>query len=191
MPMPSRYRTDELLDHALRLFADGGLDAVSISGLSRASGAPSGSLYHRFDSRDGLVAALWLRTVERFQEGYLDALAHADADAAAHAAVGYVLAWVRARPAEGLLLSRHGATDVLVESLQDDLVARLTSARERLEDAIGSWRARHPRRPSGARARFALVDLPYGAVRPYLSDGRAVPAELDAVVDDALRAALA
>jgi AcrR family transcriptional regulator len=190
VPMPARYSVDEFLDCALEVFVDGGLGAVTIAGVARRSGAPSGSIYHRFSSRDALVAALWLRTVERFQTGYLEALGGDDPDHAAHRAVQHILDWVRARPAEGLLLLRHGGAELLSLDLGYEILQRAASAQYRVEAAITTWRQRHPSKPSSSPARFALVDLPYAAVRPYLPSGDPIPDEIDAVVHDALAAIL-
>ncbi|WCD85969.1 hypothetical protein KPP03845_102310 [Streptomyces xanthophaeus] len=55
----------------VRLAAGGGPDAVTMSAVAQAVGAPSGSVYHRFAGRPALLAEVWLRTVEAFQEGYL------------------------------------------------------------------------------------------------------------------------
>lgn len=189
MPMPPRYTVDQLLDHALALFHDGGLDAVTIAGVARQAGAPSGSIYHRFASRDALVASLWLRTVERFQEAYLAALAGDDPVRAAHDAVDHVLRWVRANPAEAALLVRHGPDDVLAD-VDGELARHGEQLQRRLERAMGAWRQRHPARLSTARARFALVDLPYGAMRPYLQAGRPAPDELDVIVHQAMATAI-
>ncbi len=190
MPRPSRYSIDRLLDCALDLFVEGGLEAVTVAGVARRTGAPSGSMYHRFPSRDALLARLWLRTVERFQAGYIEALGDGDPERAARRAVHHVLQWVRAHPAEGLLLLRHGAADLMSEELDEGIVERATRARQRLEEAIAAWRRRHPAGLGPARARFALIDLPYAAVRPYLQAGEPVPRQMDAVVDDALVAVL-
>lgn len=190
MPMPSRFSTDELLDHALSLFVDGGMQAVTVAGVARRAGAPSGSLYHRFSGRDALVAQLWLRTVERFQQGYLEALEVGDPKVAATNATRHVLRWVRGNPAEGLLLLHHRGRDLVGADLADDLRDREARGRRRLEDAITAWQRRYPSASDPVRTRFALVDLPLAAVRPYLQSGEPVPSSLDDIVLAALNAVL-
>jgi AcrR family transcriptional regulator len=74
MPRPARFDADELLDHAVALTAAEGPAAVTMARVARAAGAPSGSVYYRFPSRAELLAALWLRTVGRFQDGFLEAI---------------------------------------------------------------------------------------------------------------------
>ncbi|NEE35160.1 helix-turn-helix transcriptional regulator, partial [Streptomyces sp. SID7982] len=74
MARPPRFDSDQLLDAAVRLAADGGPAAVTMSAVAQAVGAPSGSVYHRFAGRPALLAEVWLRTVERFQEEYTHSL---------------------------------------------------------------------------------------------------------------------
>jgi AcrR family transcriptional regulator len=56
-----------ILDAARALVLAGGPRAASVAAIAGASGAPAGTLYHRFGNRDGVVLAAWLRALERFQ----------------------------------------------------------------------------------------------------------------------------
>src|SRR5438874_1945941 len=106
MSRPPRFATSLLLDTAVQLAAESGPSGVTMSAVAAAAGAPSGSLYHRFAGRSALLAEVWLRTVERFQEGYFAALESSpDPCAAGRAGSRHVVAWSRAHPQEaGLLL---------------------------------------------------------------------------------------
>lgn len=190
MPMPARYSTDQMLDAALRLFADGGLRAVTVAGVARHVGAPSGSVYHRFTGRDALVASVWLRTVERFQTGYLEALDDPNPVQGARRAVRHVVDWVRANPTEALLLLMHGSEELLGPQLDEELHDRQAALRDQLEQALRDFRQRLPAEVSRRRVRFALVDLPYAAVRPDLQARRRPPSEIDAILDETLDALL-
>ncbi|WP_433060346.1 TetR/AcrR family transcriptional regulator [Dactylosporangium sp. CS-033363] len=75
MGRPARHDSGSLLDAAVRLVVAGGPKALTMAAVAREAGGPSGSVYHRFAGRPALAAALWLRTVERFQDGFLAALA--------------------------------------------------------------------------------------------------------------------
>ena len=67
MAPPRKHETDVILDAARALVLAGGPRAASVAAIANASGAPAGTLYHRFGNRDGIVAAAWLRALERFQ----------------------------------------------------------------------------------------------------------------------------
>src|ERR1700752_1255479 len=67
MAPPRKHRTDVILDAARALVLDGGPRAASVAAIAKASGAPAGTLYHRFGNRNGVLTAAWLRALERFQ----------------------------------------------------------------------------------------------------------------------------
>src|ERR1700760_1165873 len=94
MAPPRKHETDVILDATRELVLAGGPRAVSVAAIAKASGAPAGTLYHRFGNRDGVVTAAWLRALERFQARALAAGTAAD-DAAgdpADAAVAMAVA---------------------------------------------------------------------------------------------------
>ncbi|ADB49903.1 TetR/AcrR family transcriptional regulator [Conexibacter woesei] len=80
MAPPRKHSTDDILDAARALVLAEGPRAASVAAISQASGAPVGTLYHRFGNRDGVLAAAWLRALERFQAGALAAAAAHPAD---------------------------------------------------------------------------------------------------------------
>jgi AcrR family transcriptional regulator len=51
-------RREELLDAALQLFAERGVDGTSVKALAQAAGVTPGLLYHYFESKEALVVAL-------------------------------------------------------------------------------------------------------------------------------------
>ena len=57
MAPPRKHDTDTILDAARALALRDGPRAVSVAAIARESGAPIGTLYHRFSSRDGILAA--------------------------------------------------------------------------------------------------------------------------------------
>ena len=81
MAPPRKHETDVILDAARALVLAGGPRAASVAAIAKASGAPAGTLYHRFGNRDGIVAAAWLRALERFQSRALAPAATRDPDA--------------------------------------------------------------------------------------------------------------
>src|SRR3977135_2537184 len=74
------------------LAAENGPAAVTVSSVTERLGAPSGSFYYQFSSRDVLLAELWLATAVAFQQGFVAAIRAGDGlTAALHTPV-----WVRA-----------------------------------------------------------------------------------------------
>ncbi|WP_134046000.1 TetR/AcrR family transcriptional regulator [Amycolatopsis arida] len=193
MGRSAKFTEDDFLDAALSLLAEGGTGAATITKVAERMAAPVGSVYHRFASRDLLLARLWVRTVRRFQHGYLERLTDDDLDVAATGAALHVVRWAREHPAEARVLTLYRQQD-LVARWPDELDPELST----LNDAATAAVRRHARRRYGRadaasvrRVSFAIVDVPYAAVRPHLLAGEAPPAMLDAMVVTACRSVLA
>ncbi|MFG3438424.1 TetR/AcrR family transcriptional regulator [Nonomuraea sp. NPDC047897] len=188
MGRPPRHDADRLLDAAVALAADGGPGAVTAAAVAREAGAPSGSVYHRFPGRSALLAALWLRTVERFQDGFLAALETVPAIEAAPAAARHVVAWSRAHPAEcGILL--YGAADFDERHWPAAARERLKLANGRVAAALRTLAGRLGR-DDAERIVIATVDLPYAVVRRHLASGHGIPASAESTVADCAAALL-
>ncbi|MEU8565593.1 TetR/AcrR family transcriptional regulator [Streptomyces cyaneofuscatus] len=192
MARPPRFDTDQLLDAAVRLAAASGPAGVTMTAVAQAVGAPSGSLYHRFPGRTALLAEVWLRTVERFQEGYFAAIgAEADAYHAGRAAARHVVAWSRAHPEEAALLL-YGAGDFGRSDWSEEHTHRADRGDRRVRSALGSLA-----RSLGAegardseRVALAVVDLPLSVVRRHLRAGRPLPAHAEDLAEEATAALL-
>jgi AcrR family transcriptional regulator len=179
---PARYSADELLDAAAALLAGGGPAAVTMSAVARAVGAPSGSVYHRFPTRAALCGELWMRTEERFQGGFADALASpGDPTARCVAAARFAVQWCRDHPVEAQVLL-VGA-DALDRSAWPESV---TARRNRLHRTLNRLLAGLDADPD--RLNAALVDVPYAVVRRHLVAGQRIPETADAIVEDCVRA---
>lgn len=182
-----------MLDAAMVLVAEGGPNAATIAGIAGALGAPVGSIYHRFGSRELLLARLWVRTVKRFQTGFLRALEAEDLDEAALGAALYNVGRTRERPEEArvlLLYRREDLAEKWPEELGDELAALNTD----VEGAIRDHALRRYGEGGGAaavrRVVFALVDVPYAAGRRHLVNGEPPPPLVDDLVTETLRCVL-
>jgi AcrR family transcriptional regulator len=158
------------------------------------SGAPTGSIYHRFGSRDELVTRLWMRAVRRSQAAFLDAV---DVDDPALAAVSggmSIFDFCRAQPRDARLLVSFRYEDLVRAAPQGPLADELRELNRPVEAAVaGLARALHGRATPAAVGHVLLVvfDLPYGAVRRHLIAGVDPPQRLRADLERALRGALA
>jgi AcrR family transcriptional regulator len=176
---PRKHPTDEILDAARAIVLARGPRAASVKAIAAASGAPVGTLYHRFGSRDGLLVEVWVRALQRFQA---IALAAADADAAA---LDRAVAMARAavdfaerHPGDARLLLAVRREDLLDADPTDALRRRLTAMNAPLIDAVTAiTRELHGQAVARALAAVtrAVVDLPYAAVRRYAGVTRLPP----------------
>lgn len=192
MARPAAFTDDQILDAALALLAAGGPGAATIAAISEATGAPVGSIYHRFASRELLMARVWMRIVAAFQRGFIQALADEDSERAAVRAIDHVLRWAREQPAEMRVLVLYRRED-LAARWPEELGRDLAGLRRGLEVALRDYaRARYGRDDQDAVARvtFALVDIPYAAVRRYVLTRGSMPAAVAEVLVPTCRFAL-
>ena len=163
-----------------------------MTAVAAAAGAPSGSLYHRFPGRPALLAALWLRTLERFHAGILAVTAESDEGdvvATAVALAQHTVTWSRAHHDEARVLL-YGATDFG----RADWPAE---ARERMDASQAAVIAlvRALARALGQQGRlglervvFAIVDIPLALVRRHLAADAPVPRGAEQLIEPAVRA---
>ncbi|MFD5511952.1 TetR family transcriptional regulator [Streptomyces sp. NPDC059761] len=192
MPRPPRFDVGELLDAAVLLAAAGGPAAVTMSAVAQAVGAPSGSVYHRFPGRPALLAEVWLRTVEGFQEGYLAALdGDPDPRAAARAGARHVVAWSRAHPREAALLL-YGAEEFGRAGWSEEYRERADRGNERVFARLGVVGATLGLTGPEGRDRIvlALIDLPLGVVRRPLRAGHPLPPYAEDLAEESAAALL-
>jgi AcrR family transcriptional regulator len=193
---PRKHETDAILDATRGLILTEGPRAASVAAIAEVSGAPAGTLYHRFGNRNGVVTAAWLRALERFQGRVMTAAADDPVDEAVAMAVAAVeFAGDLPDDARLLLALRPGD---LVDgdpdpSLQETLAAMNAPLISRLHDVTrrlyGDPGDEGADRHLDAVTR-AVVDLPYAVVRRHARDDRP-PSWLAADLAVAVRALLA
>jgi AcrR family transcriptional regulator len=176
VPRPRLHTDDQALDAALTLFHEGGPSAVTTAAISTRSGAPTGSLYHRFGSRQDLLATLWLRTIHRFQTGLLAASTAASPGLPrALAAAGWVLSFVESHPADARLLLACRREELLgTPTITPDQAATLATLNEPIAALIHQL-SREIFGSVSAHAleltTLAVQDFPYAVVRRHLRAG--------------------
>lgn len=186
MPRPVKFTEEQILDVSRNLVVDEGPTALTMMAVGRALAAPSGSLYHRFPSVDVLAASVWIRAVERFQEGYLVEIARTDPLQAALGAAAHVVSWSRANLNDARLLLQFRSRDLRHGSWPEALRKEDRRLQRRVGAAVRSLQARFGAGDEASRHRvsFAVIDLPYAAVRPALVAGRPPLPTTDALVAD-------
>jgi AcrR family transcriptional regulator len=193
MPRPQVHLTDTMLDAARDLLLVDGSRSATIDAIADASGAPTGSIYHRFGSRDELIARLWMRAVYRSQASFLTALEEPDARKAALAAAISIIDFCEEHPGDAQLLVSFRREDLLGSTPEGPLADELADLNRPVERAVIAL----ARRLYGTRSRAAVdrtlmvvFDLPYGAARRYLITGTALPTGLRSDLTAAIEAVL-
>ncbi|CQD09959.1 TetR family transcriptional regulator [Mycobacterium europaeum] len=176
MAPPRKHETDVILDAARALVLGGGPRAASVAAIAKASGAPAGTLYHRFGNRDGILTAAWLRALERFQARALAADGENPADSAMETAIAMAVAAVsfaRELPDDARLLLTIRPGDLLDEEPDAAFRETLAAMNAPLTERIGVLARRlygNSRPRSVDAVARAVADLPYAVVRRHAHD---------------------
>jgi AcrR family transcriptional regulator len=187
------HARDAILDAARELVLERGVQNATVSAISEESGAPVGSLYHHFGSRDDLVAELWVRAVRRSQATFLAAVRHPNAERAAVGAALSIHDFVREHRDDARLLVSFRREDLLHDARSARLVQALADLNGPLGEAVTDLTRRFFGRATQdavEQMTFAVIDLPFGAIRRHLVAGTEFPAALREQLRAAVRAVL-
>jgi AcrR family transcriptional regulator len=187
------HSADSILDAARELVLDRGARAATMDQLVAASGAPKGSIYHRFGTLDELLALLWLRAARRSQAAFLAALDVEDPTEAAVSAASSLVDFAVAAPRDAALLAAMRPDDLVAGLADGPLRTDLDTVNAPIGQALADLTARltgRTDRDAVERTTCAVIDLPLGALRRHLLAGTPPPAQLRELVQAAVRATL-
>jgi AcrR family transcriptional regulator len=206
MPRPELHSEDAIMDAARAVILERGPRSTTIGAIASTCGAPTGSIYHRFDSIEELLARVWMRAIRRAQSELLDVgvggrhgggevagPAWHDSEVIAAAIRGALALYdfCLREPADALLLSMFRRSDFDKVRFGAGVNAELEHLNDRIDpfffalaDVLGE--------PAGMDlALLVLRDLPYGAALSHVRDGSSPPPQRRGLLETAIRAALA
>jgi AcrR family transcriptional regulator len=190
---PQLHSEDSILDAARELVLDGGARSATVTAIADASGAPKGSIYHRFNSLDDLLAEMWIRAVRRSQREFVEGLQVPDPAAAAVGGALSLYDFAEREAADARLLASLRREDLMATVDSPKLRRELEELNRPLEVAFTDLARRLFGRAGSRNVEmtiFAVVDIPLGALRRHLIAGTRAPKALRAQVEAAVRAAL-
>jgi AcrR family transcriptional regulator len=193
MPRPELHDSDSILDAARRVVLNDGRGAATVAAIAEASGAPIGSIYHRFGSVDDLLAEMWIRAVHRSQSRFAAAAEQANPIEAAVGAALSVYDFCVDNPADARLLVSLRLEDLAGGQINPRQRADLERLNEPVEAVVKELARRiygRASRRSLDRVIMAVFDLSYGAVRRPLATGERLSPERREAVEAAVRAVL-
>jgi AcrR family transcriptional regulator len=183
-----------ILDVSRDLVLSGGARAVTVDRIVAASGAPKGSVYHRFSTVSDLLAAMWLRGVRRSQARFLEPLKAGGNPMDVAVAAGLAICdFASEEPADARLLAALRREDLVGEVTDPELVSALQQVNRDLHEAVKALARRlygRATRDAIERTTCAVIDLPQGAIRRHLVRGGPVPRNVRTQLAAAIRAAL-
>jgi len=177
---PAKFTVDQILD-AARDATVAHWRETTIAHVAQGVGAPVGSIYHRFPSRDALFGALWGRSIRRFHEGLIVAAEIEDPRASLAAMARHIPQFCREHPGDAKAMTLYRLPDLL-EKVPADQRTELGGINDEVNATLRRVAARRYGRITERRYRLALVgtrQCPYGLVRPLI--GGDIPSEFDAI----------
>jgi AcrR family transcriptional regulator len=170
----ARFNDEQFVKATMKIAVAQGPAAVTIAAVAAEVGAPVGSVYHRYLSRDYLLASVWLQVAASFQKGFLLALEN---DAGLAAAL-YTPRWVRSHAGEACILLLYRREELVSGDWPEELKREALQILRELDDGV----RRYAERTFGSaghenlgRTFFTLLDVPYAAVLRYIRQGKKPP----------------
>lgn len=190
MARPAKFTCEQILDAARDAAVEHWRD-TTIAHVAERVGAPTGSIYHRFSSRDALFGALWARSIRRFHQGLHAAAEIQDPQASMAAMSRHVPQFCREHPADAKAMSLYRLTDLLAK-IPAEQRTELATINTDVDAELKGVTARRYGQLTDHRYRLALLATrqgPYGLVRPLI--GGHIPQEFDAICVAATKGILA
>jgi len=183
MGRQAKYDKEQFVDAALDIVAKSGPAAATVSAIAGELGAPIGSVYHRFPSRDLLLATLWLRIVESYQQGFLEVLERGDGLEAAL----FGVRWVREHPNEARILLLYRRQELISGTWPNEVRNRAKKLAGEMDEGVEAFTRKlfgRATRTAVRQVKFVLFDVPFGAVLRDLQVGESPPRIVDELVRD-------
>jgi AcrR family transcriptional regulator len=185
MPRSPKFNEAQILAVASRLIAANGPDRATIAAIAGAVGAPTGSIYHRFASRDVLLGKVWLGAAAAFQEAFFERLAAYPPHEAGLAAALYMTQRVREHPREARLLLLHRREDFVDRGWPPALRRRAEQLGRQVEGELRAFSRRLCGRDDARTVRmvtYAVLEAPLAAVRRHVAANERPPPHVDDLI---------
>ena len=193
MPRPARYDSDQIVAATAAVAAEYGPNGATIARIATALGGPTGSIYHRFSSRDILLGEVWLTAVEKFQRDFGARLEAGDARSAGLDAACSVTDWVRRYAQDARILLLHRSEDFYADNWPTAMADRAKDLRDEMSQGLSQFCHRlvgSTDQRSLRTVTFALAEAPYAVVRRHVRAGEPPPPIANELIAATYRAAL-
>lgn len=195
MVRTARYSEEDFIEATMALVGEGGPAAATMQAIARRVGAPTGSIYHRFESRSAVLGAAWNAAYGSFTRALAPLLHEGRPRDAALA----ILPWSRENGRRARFLLLHEPVTLFEDTPPP---APQRQELERLEEAFdGAFRACLAGRRGGApgedapgedalceeelaRAKFLIFDAPIAILRPHLMRGGTLPPFVERMITE-------
>ncbi len=160
--------------------------SITLQDVVKKTGVSVGSLYHHYDSREGLLAHVWIDAVTAYQDVFLSELGSGKKDAGERAAMA-TPQFCRSEPERAKVLVSCRREELIASDLPEALKAHIQDINKRGAAELKQFAK--SRNYSLEACTMGLVAFPIGAVRLYLPHKK-VPKSIDNYVREAYRSAV-
>jgi AcrR family transcriptional regulator len=180
MVRTARFSSEHFIDAAIALVAEGGPGAATMQAIARRVGAPTGSIYHRFESRSAILAAAWNASYGSLARVLTPLLQAGRPREAALA----LLPWAGEDRHRARFLLLHEPVSLFEDAPPPEkLRQEMEQLEGEMDQAFRACIARTGAQVSGgpireedlARAKFLIFDAPIAILRPHLQAESAIP----------------
>src|SRR5262245_37007137 len=185
MPRRAKFDEEQILASTTGLVAADGPAAATIAAIAGVLRAPTGSIYHRFPSRDVLLGEVWLRAAQSFQDGFFAILERPVARDAGLAAALYLPQRVRANLAEARILLLYRREDFMAQQWPGQLRTRAVGLQRQVDSGLQRFSQRllgRADQPTLRLVTYAVLDAPLAAVRRHVAANEIPPNHIDALI---------
>ena len=169
MPTPTSYTREQILDAAMHAVHEHWRSAT-VAHVTARLGAPSGSIYHRFRSREALFASAWIRSIRRFHRELERVSAGDPVEAIVETAL-LIPRFCRENPLDARMMTAYRYND-LMQNPPPGLLAGLGEPQRPCRRNPESAYPCALRPGDAARAQHRCSRLPRGTHRPDPPDDR-------------------
>lgn len=185
MVRTARFSADHFIDAAIALVAEGGPGAATMQAIARRVGAPTGSIYHRFESRSAILAGAWNASYGSLARAMTPLLHDGRPREAALALPSWAgRDWRRAR-----FLLLHEPVSLFEDAPPPEpLRLEMEQLESEMDDAFRACITRTSdgsmREEDLARAKFLIFDAPIAILRPHLQAEITIPGYVGQMIAD-------
>jgi AcrR family transcriptional regulator len=176
MVRTARFSAEHFIGAAIALVAEGGPGAATLQAIARRVGAPTGSIYHRFESRSAILAAAWNASYGSLAADLAPLLQAGRPREAALA----LLPWAGTDRHRARFLLLHEPVSLFEDAPPPEPLRQEMERQEgQMDQAFRACIARISggiiREEDLARAKFMIFDAPIAILRPHLQAEGAIP----------------
>jgi AcrR family transcriptional regulator len=191
MARRSRFSEEAILDATATIVARKGPSAATIGAIGALLDAPSGSIYHRFASRDVLLGRLWLNKTALFHSRFTAALTGPEPYEAGLSAALSFPALVRDDFTGARIMLLYRREEFLSESWPPEMHDEARRLKQKLSGVLRDATRRLFGETTPEKyylTIFATVDIPIAAVRYHVGANKPPPPYVDRLITDAYSA---